>query len=150
MSDSVAFKGVNLSFNTHRFINDVATMLKVEVSIVKRIFTAETKKKYYTSDRNFQFTDFLSFVDQVRKESLREKVNDFLNLIFDIEKDSLSYSDMMSLFMSKSSQKDYEAYINKLFMTLMKSKGDRVRKQELKELFEANEDMLEMFRKIIF
>lgn len=58
---------MKLSFNIQRFINDVATMLKVEVDIVKRVFVVETRKKYYAINKNFQFLDFLSFVDQVRK-----------------------------------------------------------------------------------
>lgn len=138
ISDSISFKGVKLAFNTHRFINDVATMLKVEVEIAKRVFLLETKKKYYAVNKNFQFLDFLGFVDQVRKESLRQKVNDFLNILFDMEKESLSYTELVALFFNKNNEKDCEEYISKLFSILMKSKTERVKKQELKELFEAN------------
>lgn len=67
-----------------------------------------------------------------------------------MEKDFLNYEDFVSLFSNKNNEKDCETYITKLYSTLMKPKTDSVKKQELKELFEANEDMLEMFRKIVF
>lgn len=42
-------------------------MLKAEGDLVKRVFLTETRKKYYAVNKSFQFLDFLTFVDQVRK-----------------------------------------------------------------------------------